>query len=239
VYRQVLAAQVDANLAMVCGRALNSPILVVDIDGASGIAKAKELNLSSGAACWIQRTGSGSGRLHVAYFHEPVLELRRHVKAEGFALDLIVDGYALISPSITKGPYQWQKGHSPSDIPLAELDSPPRALIDWWLAQEKAPAPITPAGTGAGHKAWQLLKAPIPLHSRNDALTRIAGWLRLYHPLPVGLAMLVAFNQSNCVPPLPAEEVQQIAASVWKYPQRGVNGHPLAVVPSFQRGEAP
>lgn len=125
VFQQVVAAHGDANLALVAGRGKGSPVLVVDIDGPSGLDQVRKLGLSSGTDCWAQRTGGGIG-WQITYFHEDGLELRRRVKAQGVALDLIVDGYALVPPSLTKGPYRWEPGHSPSDIPLAELASPPR-----------------------------------------------------------------------------------------------------------------
>ena len=54
--RAVFLAHPDANLGMLCGRAKNSPVLVVDIDGPSGLAKARELGVSSR---WLA-TGEGA-----------------------------------------------------------------------------------------------------------------------------------------------------------------------------------
>jgi len=55
----VFVACPEANLAMLCGRAKESPILVVDIDGKSGLAKAQALGVTSGSDCWVARTGGG------------------------------------------------------------------------------------------------------------------------------------------------------------------------------------
>ncbi len=229
----VFAAHPDANLALVAGRRKSSPVLVVDIDGPSGVEKARSLGVTSGDDCWVQRTGGGGW--HVVYYAENGLDLRRRVKPQGVALDLLVDGYALIPPSITTTPYQWLPGHSPGDIPLADVCDPPSALLDWWReVQETAPVASGPGPVGQG-KVWELIKGTIPAGGRNDDLTRIVGWLRLYHPPAVVEALLLVINDARCSPPLDQDEVTAIVRSVCKYPQPGVNGHPRAVVPSFQR----
>ena len=226
----VFGVHPDANLAMLCGRGKGSPVLVVDIDGPSGLAKVRELGVNSAADCWCQRTGSGNWQ--ITYYADDGLEIHRRVKPQGVDLDLVVDGYALVPPSTTKGPYRWQPGHGPSEIPLSDLASPPTALVEWSQeVQDKG----SPQQTNGGNSAYTLLGAPIPNGSRNDTLCRIAGWLRLYHPEPVVLALLSCVNESRCFPPLPQEEVGEIVKSVFRYSQTGVNGHPRAVVPTFQR----
>ncbi len=122
-------------------------------------------------------------------------------------------------------------GHS-----LAELDPPPDALLQWWKdciawppRTASATQPEGPEASGK-HAAWHLLSEDIPEGQRNDTLTRIAGWLRPYHPPPVVEALLVAVNDARCKPPLEAKEVQSIVKSVCRYPQTGVNGHPRAVI---------
>lgn len=89
-----------------------------------------------------------------------------------------------------------------------------------------------------GSGVWRLLLAPMEDGSRNDSLTRIAGWLHLYHPAPVVLALLLVINEGRCTPPLEASEVERIATSVSKYPTPGAPGHPRAVVADFTRQEA-
>ena len=108
VFGQVDASHGDANIALLAGRRRRSPVLVLDIDGPSGMARAHELEVTSGSNCWIKRTGGGRNRFQVGYFHETGLELRRHVRAQGAALDLIVDGYALVPPALTKSAYCWR-----------------------------------------------------------------------------------------------------------------------------------
>ena len=220
----------DANLSILCGRAKGSPVLVVDIDGPTGLAKCQELGVTSGADCWIQRTGGGN--FHIVYYADEDLELHRRIKPQGIALDLIVDGYALVEPSITRSPYRWQPGHGPSDVPLADLASPPPSLLEWWREVQNASCPGARQVPEAINSAFSLLGSPIPQGSRNDTLCRIAGWLRLYHPEPVVAALLACVNEARCNPPLPEGEVVGISKSVFRYVQTGVNGHPRALVPT-------
>ena len=234
VFQQTATTLGDCNLAMVCGRAKGSQVLVVDIDGESGLAKAQELGVTSAADCWVQRTGGGGW--HIVYFADVGLELRRHVKPQGADLDLVVDGYTLIDPSITEAPYRWVPGHGPGDIPLASLDSPPAALLAWWHEIQTKTVLTIEDDLQKNPSAYSLLKKPIPQGQRNDTLTRIAGWLRLYHPEPVVVSLLECINQALCTPePLPHEEVIGIVKSVYRYPQPGVNGHPWAVINNFVR----
>lgn len=131
----------DANLALLGGRAKSSSVLVVDTDGPSGMARARELGVTCGADCWVQRTGSGNWQ--VTYYHESNLQLQRRIKPQGIDLDLIVDGYALVPSSVTTGPYRWLPGHAPTDIPLADLAPPPAQLVEWWQAGQ-GPKPLSP-----------------------------------------------------------------------------------------------
>ena len=119
--------------------------------------------MNSAADCWGQRTGNGGW--HIVFYADSELELHRRIKPQGVALDLVGDGYAVVAPSITKGPYCWQSGHSPSDIPLADLASPPAPLVTWWRdLQLKAPA--QPQSTAEVNSAYTLLGSPIPNGSR-------------------------------------------------------------------------
>lgn len=225
-------------LAPKCG----SSLLVVDVDGAGAWPKLREFGLSSSGAHWISRTGSGNWHLF-GYWPGPHLPPKRTIRAGGLPLDLLSNGYAVIPPSDTAlepkggGPYRWVKGHSPTDVPLAELDPLPGALLDWWQALGGVPGPSAPAGERAG-RAWELVKAPIPEGSRHDTLVRVAGWLRIFHPEPVVLALLSCINEARCSPePLPPSETAAIVKSIFRYSQPGANGHPRAAVPRYVRSE--
>lgn len=137
--KEALAHHHDLNLALLAGRNKGSPVLVVDVDGPSGVDQGKRLGLHRGLDCWIQRTGRGGVRCQFVFYQEPDLELKRTIKADDLPLDLITNGYCLVPPSRTVGQYRWFPGHSPADIPVTELCAPPSQLVDWWLHLRDAP----------------------------------------------------------------------------------------------------
>lgn len=120
-----------------------------------------------------------------------------------------------------------------------DLEPPPDPLVHWWLERWANPSLIRLRPKDIEHpekaKAWLLLQDTIRQKTRNGTLTRIAGWLRLYHPSAIVEALLLAINDGRCNPPLPGNEVRAIVRSISRYPQTGVNGHPKAVVPTFRR----
>ena len=160
----------------------------------------------------------------------------------------LTHGYQICPPSSTYlfsdergrgGPYQWIEGHSPFDITSTELEPPPELVLEFWHEcadkQERPGVSSDDADTSAP-KAWRLITGAIPQGQRNDSLARIAGWLRLYHPVPIVEELLLLTNDARCDPPLPEHEVRGIAQSIGRYPMTsGAVGHPLGVVPSFVR----
>ena len=81
-------------------------------------------------------------------------------------------------------------------------------------------APIKPGR----NSAWELVGEPIPEGYRNESLTRIAGYLRLYHREQVLEALLIGINKARCQPPLERQEVRVIVKSVFRYAQTGTHG---------------
>ena len=242
VFKALAAKHGDAlNLGMMVGRQKQGPILSVGLDsykpnGQEAHEWAMRMDISSRDPIWLIRTGRGG---ITACFYQPFdLELIRCIEPDGIPVDLLVNGYQVVPPSDTwlepdgGGAYTWIRDHGPKDIPVAELMEPPEALVAYWKNRTTTigTTDSTPSTTtSTSGKAWTLLKTPI-LKQRNVTLTRIAGWLRSYHPLPILEAMLMAFNDVLCRPPLPPAEVRSIARSVVRYPQFGVNGHPKAIV---------
>lgn len=187
----------NANMGLLLGPEKGSPICAVDIDGQAGLAWARELGVSSREAVWVARTGSGN--FHVVYHYPDDVDLSRTVRAEGLPLDLLVNGYILVEPSVTKGPYSWLPGHSPRDIPVSELYPPPKALLDWWCAQSQG-------GRTGGHR-WQddeleQTLQGVPKGQRDAAGYRLAcRYLALgLHPYEVE-EFLVAWA-ARCEPPI-------------------------------------
>ena len=224
-----------------------SQIITLDQDQPEPLPQLRELGVSRSEATWRWRTGRDGLGVAYRWLGDP---LPRVIRAGGLPLDLLTNGYVIVPPSNTYlfsddkgrgGPYRWIDDHSPIDIPITELEEPPAALIEWWKAQSKRPPSGVPGNDSQSDhpsRAWRLTTTPIPDGQRNDSLARIAGWLRQYHPEPVVVALLVAVNDARCDPPLSAEEVAGIAASICRYPQTGVNGHPKAIVNPWREGEA-
>ena len=226
----------DMNLGAIVGGERGSSVVVVDVDGADAWPKLRQLGVNSGAPVWISRTPRGA---HI-FFRVPDSPLKRVVQAGGLHLDFLVNGFAVVPPSRTgKGAYHWVSGHSPSDISIVDLAYPPTPLLEWWLSLS-TPHILGPRDEGQEKgRVWRLLTEPILEGARNATLTRIGGWLRLYHPEPVVAELLQAINDSRCQPPLDPREIEAIAKSLGRYPTPGADGHPKAVVPYFFRGEAP
>lgn len=246
LFNELCQSHGDLNLGGMVGRAVESPVLFVGLDvykqnGGAAHQWAQDVGISSRDPCLIIRTGRGG--YAIGYFQPIDLDLTRVIEPKGLPVDLLVNGYQVWPPSDTSrdpkggGRYTWVPGHSLSDISVADLMEPPHTLIEFWKVQMSSAAPSERVEGGRG-KAWELLQAPIPEGGRNDRLTSLAGWLRAYHPSPIVEALLLAINDGRCQPPLSPDEVRGIARGMYRYPQRGVNGHPDAVVPgTWRRGQ--
>jgi len=218
-----------------------SKVVVVDVDDRTRAGKLREFEVSSAGNVWISQTGKSG--IHVYYYVEEPPP-KRVIRAGGLPIDLLSDGFAIVPPSDTYlepkggGCYRWLPGHSPTDIPVTELQPIPEALLAWWNECAQKSTLETPADAGTGRAtARHLLAKPIEEGTRNAALARVGGWLRLFHPPPVVLELLLVINDGRCQPPLPHKEVEAIAKSLARYAQPGVNGHPRAIIPDFVRRE--
>ena len=233
------------NLAVLLHPKANSFLVIVDVDSESTPAHLQDLGVSREEPTWRWRTGRGGMAIAYHWSGDP---LPRVIRAGGLPVDLLTNGYAVVPPSSTHlfadakgrgGPYRWVTGHTPFDIPLADLSPPPQALLEWWreMGNKRLDSRVSQTTTlnMDSVKAWQLTTSRIPSGQRNDTLTRVAGWLRNYHPYPVVESLLLAINDARCDEPLLQDEVRNIVKSVFTYPQSGVNGHPKALVNPWRR----
>lgn len=184
-------------------------MLVVDIDGRNNPwlstlgERAYEL-----MGCPIVRTPSGGSH---RYFKQPAgRTFRNTTSAIAPRVDTRANGgYVVAPPSFLEsgGGYQWM----PEFELVSNLNEPPKWLIDL-LDDDKPdrPAVITHKEHGDGN--------PIPSGQRNDTLARMAGVQRRYGATQAEIvASLHVTNCSRCQPPMPAAEVEQIAASICRY----------------------
>lgn len=220
------SATPDANVGLVTGQ--RSGVVVVDIDPRHGGDDAwADLRDLHGPIETLEAITGGGGS-HIYLQARPGLRNTAGTIAPG--IDTRGDGgYVLVPPSVTADTYEWlTHGIAPA--------AAPGWLLSLWQGQQRSDSREAP-DVGTNAPAWTLLSAPIPDGQRNQTLTRIAGWLRLYHPEPVVNALLQTINEAKADPPLPPEEVAAIARSVCRYPQPGVNGHPKAIlIPDAWRG---
>jgi len=218
-----------ANIAILLGTVadfLPSPLCAVGLDLYKDkfvADKAKELGASSKAACWIENTGRGGITLIYA---DPGMNLKRDTTQQGGALDLLTNGQTLIPPSNTNrippsdgikggGLYAWVKGHSPFDIPMADLETPPKALLEWWMGLHRAPAPRASTTNGQGPDMPPRHQGPIPEGTRNTELASRAGYLHRKIPDDGMVRDLVhGINVQDCKPPLAHGEVETILKSI-------------------------
>src|SRR5829696_8977978 len=193
-----------------------SGVMVLDVDGPEGEA---ELKKYGHPATPMSRTPSGGMHL---YFKHPEHHVRTRIKAAP-GIDVKASGGYVVAPP-SAGPngqsYEWVL--SPDE---AELADPPEWLMRL-LARERAKEPAGPVG------------GRIPPGKRNDVLASLAGTMRR-RGMGEGeiLAALQVTNEQRCQPPLEAEEVEKVAASVARYEPAenvahiSVNGHGSAEPP--------
>jgi putative DNA primase/helicase len=190
-----------------------SGVLVLDVDGPEGEA---ELQKHGHSVTPMVRTASGG--LHL-YFKHPEHHVRTGIRVAP-GLDVKASGgYVVAPPSVGPNgrPYEWIV--SPEETELAD---PPLWLMRL-LERERAKGPAAPVGER------------IPSGERNDALTSLAGTMRRRGMGEAEiLAALQVTNDQRCQPPLEAEEVEKISASVARYEVAGeaarisLNGHGAA-----------
>jgi len=193
-----------------------SGVLVLDVDGPEGEA---ELQAHGHPVTPMVRTASGG--LHL-YFRHPEQHVRTGIRVAP-GLDVKASGgYVVAPPSVGSNgrPYEWLV--SPEE---AELADPPPWLLQL-LGRERPKGPAAPVGER------------IPPGERNKALASLAGTMRR-RGMGEGeiAAALQVTNEQRCHPPLEAEEVEKIAASVARYEpvdnlvRISVNGHGTPPLP--------
>jgi hypothetical protein len=199
------------NLAITAGQQRRSPVVVVDVDDEPGSRLARDLGFDPSHDCWLEITGS---RHYAAvYYCRDTEGLKRRIHTGNTGLDLIVAGYQLIPPSITKGPYHWKPGHSPTDIPFSELQDLPGQMLDYWRAESG----VTGETPQKRISAESLLGETITAGARNESLFWLACYLRRSHPQSVVESLVNSINLTHCNPPLDLSEIKNICRSAARY----------------------
>lgn len=187
-------------------------LVVIDVDGRENpwLADQSEraAELAQGAVCTTPRGGR-----HY-YFRQPEGDpIRCSAGRLAPGVDVrAAGGYVLLPPSaVNSKPYQWVTGLE-LDHPLGQLPLPPTWLVDPLARLATSPAVLAQGGTSENGSN------EIPSGQRNATLARLAGTMRRVGMSQAEIsAALNRANQDRCALPLPAAEVERIAANVARY----------------------
>ena len=185
-----------------------SAIVVLDVDpknGGNASLAALEAQYGKLPDTWTVKTGGGGRHFYFAY---PSFDVPSSHSSIGAGLDFQSDGSLVVaSPSLhaSGARYEFVKNFEPESFPIAPT---PR-----WLEELALNAKSVRVNSDAD---WQnFVSEGVHEGNRNDAITRLAGHLLRKDVLaPVVLELLLAWNRSNCEPPLPDAEVAKIVTSI-------------------------
>ncbi|WP_428491743.1 bifunctional DNA primase/polymerase [Rhodopila sp.] len=183
----------NANIGIATGTV--SGVWVLDVDGAEGMASLRSLQEKYGPLPNTVEVITGGGGKHL-YFR-CTASMGNRVKFQS-GLDTRADGGFIIAPPSTHPNgrlYIWGPNCANA------IADAPQWLIDLVL-RPACRVELNPGG-------------PVPEGSRNDTIARMAGrLLRQDMDGDFVLDLLLAFNESRCVPPLPNAEVKRTVESI-------------------------
>jgi hypothetical protein len=142
------------------------------------------------------------------YFSWPNRPIRNSASKVAPGIDVRGDGgYVLAPPSIHPSGknYQWS-------VDSADAFA---AAPDWLL--NAAAKPIASSGTAVATPTteWQELIKGVTEGSRDNTVTRLAGYLLRRRVDPImALSLLQSWNTTSCTPPLPDEDIIRIVDSI-------------------------
>jgi len=183
----------ENNIGIVTGRI--SGLVVVDFDTAEAtdLARAQNFPLTP-----FVKTGRGCHGY--CLYRDGIRNFQKRDDLPG--IDLRGDGgYVAAPPSTHENGtvYEWHKGYSLDDFPLAEVP-------EWLLA------------TKPEHKATfaELAFKQVDKGCRNDSLTRLAGKvISQGSSMEEAISSCLNWNSANCNPPLDSQEVTKTVKSIF------------------------
>lgn len=202
--RRWWTARPDANIGMHCGP--SSKIWVLDIDAKNnGEATLAALEHKHGQLPWTIEIATPGGGRHLYWEWDDDRTVPNSTASLGHGLDTRSHGgYVVIPPSII--------GNKEYRI-ISEHGTPIEKAPDWLydiLSTPQAPKQAKPS------EHWKCLSSGnIGEGTRNSTITKIAGHLlrRFVDPHLAYLAVH-AINETKCVPPMDASEVDKIIESI-------------------------
>jgi hypothetical protein len=182
-----------------------SGFVTLDIEADEGLEMLAALERQHGALPDTVTSVTGRGGQHRLFAHPGGVVPNRAKCWPG--IDVRGDGgFIVVPPSRTIGPYVWEIGHQPDDLPLAPVPA-------WLLEHIRADRPTGPPRPPDEWAA--LVRGPIAEGARNDSLARLTGYLLRRRPAPrVVLELVRAVNEARCRPPLPDHEIERTVDSI-------------------------
>ena len=190
--------------------------VVLDVDPRNGgDASLQKLLDEHGALppTWTVKTGGGGGHL---YFARPAglpIGCRKDGLPPGIDIKA-AGGYVIAPPSLHASGNRYAWHTHPAGAPLAQM---PEWLVE--LCRKTKDATAIGAQQRGG---WaDFIKGHVLEGGRNDALTRLAGYL-FWRAVDrdVILHLVWGWNQTHCTPPLADEELKRIVVSIYEREQR-------------------
>jgi putative DNA primase/helicase len=221
-----LEAWPNMNLGILTGE--ESGVFAVDIDPRHGGDKSLEaLIKANGSLPPTPSASTGGGGTHFLFTIPDGMTIKNSVGDEhglgGIAPGIDIrgnGGLIVVEPSFTKGGYTWVSG-----LPERQSIALP---LDWLLAAiptNRDNRGQTPTSAQSTSPLSNLFGFSMPGDcsveegGRNNFLARAAGWLKHQGVKDAPLfEMLKALNTAKCNPPVDDREVEQVAASINKYP---------------------
>jgi hypothetical protein len=201
-----------ASVGIATGR--SSGLLVLDIDADKGGYESLEELLAGETRPLTPTVRTGGGGLHLYFKPASHIKARNRISIMP-GLDTKADGgFVVAPPSLHKsgGRYQWLPGLAPWDVELAPI---PRWLSDLLSKSKRRKLTDRPVES-----------EPILEGKRHDSLLRMAGALRRQGATPEDIKdALLVLNDRRCNPPLPEQEICDIAQSAGNW-EPGIGGCP-------------
>ena len=196
--------------------ATGNGLVILDVDGETGKESLRRLEEEYGALPPTQCVLTGRGR-HL-YFHTN-LHLQNSTSVLGDKLDIRADGGLVIGAGghhASGHTYEWEPGHSPADLPMAELPS-------WIPERLHRKEQVKKAEEKTEKPGFRLPDGMIPEGSRDNTLFRYGCYLRgvCGKDMEFIREELFRVNAEKCDPPLPDEQVRKKIHQVDRYERKG------------------
>lgn len=209
--RRLFEHRPNANIGLATGQGL----VVIDLDGAQGLATLAGWESEHGRLPETLRVQTGGGGLHLYFKTREAL--KNSVRLLGPGVDVRAAGGYVVGPGSRHASgqdYTWLDRPAGGAAPL------PTFILDRLRGSSEAAGSERVGDEGEALPGGSAPGDPIPEGHRNDALFRYGCDLRAKgHTIAQIDKALREMNAARCVPPLPKEEVVVIRDSIDRFPR--------------------